>query len=110
MVGMAGELPLGEQIRRARGRQRWSQQELADRVKVTRKTVDNWENGRTTPPGATIAAIEDVLGVDLSGDGQADVYTDPDEAALWALDRFPEAERRKLIAALREARARQRAG
>lgn len=68
MFGVADGLPLGELIRRARGRRRWSQQDLADRLSVNRKTVDNWENGRTAPSGATRAAIEDVFGDDLYGE------------------------------------------
>lgn len=40
---------LGEQIRDARERRHMTQQQLADRLEVDRKTVDNWENGRTSP-------------------------------------------------------------
>jgi transcriptional regulator with XRE-family HTH domain len=70
MNGMADVLPVGERIARARGIRRWSQQELADRLRVSRKTVDNWENGRTRPSRSTLGAIEDTLGA--LDDGAAD--------------------------------------
>jgi len=62
---------IGTKIKRARERRRWSQQELANRLGVNRKTVDNWENGRTQPANS-IGALEEVLDIDLSGDEEAD--------------------------------------
>jgi transcriptional regulator with XRE-family HTH domain len=59
---MATELALGTRIKRARERRRWTQQQLADALRVDRKTVDNWENGRAYPR-SSLGAIEDVLGV-----------------------------------------------
>lgn len=58
---------IGTRIRRARERKRWSQRQLAGALGVDRKTVDNWENGRTTPR-SSIGAIEEVLGVRLDED------------------------------------------
>lgn len=57
---------IGTRIKRARERKRWSQRQLAGALGVDRKTVDNWENGRTTPR-SSIGAIEEVLGVSLDG-------------------------------------------
>ena len=57
---------LGTRIKRARERKRWTQQELADRVGVNRKTVDNWENERAIPR-SSIGALEHVLGEDFNG-------------------------------------------
>lgn len=82
--------------------------QLAEALGVSRSAVNAWINDRAYPMNS-IGALEDLLGVDLTGDGQAEVYTDPEEAALWALDRFSEDDRRKFIAALRAAR-RDRAG
>ena len=59
---------LGTRIKRARERKRWSQRELAGRVGVDRKTIDNWENGRTTPR-SSIGALGEVPGVALHQDG-----------------------------------------
>lgn len=52
---------LGSAIKRARERLRLSQKELAARIGVNVKTVDNWENGRTSPK-SSLGALEDVLG------------------------------------------------
>jgi transcriptional regulator with XRE-family HTH domain len=65
MADMATDPRLGTKIKRARERKRWTQQELADRIEVDRKTIDNWENGRTSPR-SSIGALEDVLGVVLT--------------------------------------------
>ena len=56
---------IGTRIKRARERKRWSQQRLADALQVDRKTIDNWENGRTRPR-SSVGALEDVLGTSLS--------------------------------------------
>lgn len=56
----------GSRIKRARERMRWTQKELADQLGVDRKTVDNWENGRTRPRSSA-GAIEAVLGIRLDG-------------------------------------------
>jgi len=57
---------IGTSIKRARERKRWSQRQLASALGVDRKTVDNWENGRTMPR-SSIGALEEVLGVSLDG-------------------------------------------
>lgn len=65
---------IGTSIKRARERKRWSQQRLADALGVDRKTVDNWENGRTRPR-SSIGAIEEVLGVSLDGEPRRELPT-----------------------------------
>ena len=64
------DTPLGTVIARARQRKRWTQEELAKRLGVTRGAVTNWETGASYPR-RTIGAIEEVLGVDLSPYQQA---------------------------------------
>lgn len=59
---------LALRIKRARERLGWTQQELAERIGRDRKTVDNWENSRTTPR-SSIGALEAVLGISLGEDG-----------------------------------------
>jgi transcriptional regulator with XRE-family HTH domain len=58
---------IGTMIKRARERKRWTQRQLAAALEVDRKTVDNWENGRTRP-ARSIGALEAVLGVSLTED------------------------------------------
>jgi transcriptional regulator with XRE-family HTH domain len=93
---------LDVRIKRARELKRWSQQRLANEIGVDRKTIDNWENGRTYPR-SSIGALEGALGP-LSDDGE--VYTDPAERAIWEDGSLPEGEKRDLIAELRERRRR----
>lgn len=73
---MATEPLIGTAIKRARERKRWTQRQLADALRVNIKTVDNWENGRTSPR-SSIGAIEEVLGISLDG-GQAEPEPDDD--------------------------------
>ena len=103
MIAMATEPPVGIKIRRARERKRWTQQQLADALEVNVKTVNNWETGRTEPANS-IGAIEAALSVNLSDGWGVERYDDPDEAEIWAMTRFTEAEKRALIAALRHER------
>ena len=70
-------MSLGDKIKAARDRLRWSQQQLADAIGVDRKTVDNWEHGRTRPLRAHLAALERILGP-LKG-GPDDLYTIADD-------------------------------
>lgn len=65
--------PIGDRIRRARERLRMSQQELADRLRVSRGAVNSWERNRTYPQ-SSIGALEDILGIRLT-DGEG---PDPD--------------------------------
>jgi transcriptional regulator with XRE-family HTH domain len=58
MSGMASAERYGTQIKRARERRHLTQQELADRLGVDRKTVDNWENSRTFPRNR-VGALEE---------------------------------------------------
>jgi transcriptional regulator with XRE-family HTH domain len=64
---------VGDQIRSARHRRQWTQKQLADAVGVNVKTVDNWENGRTSPKNR-LGAVEEVLGLRLG-----DEPTEPEE-------------------------------
>lgn len=57
---------LGDRIRSAREAINLSQEELADRVGVSARTVGNWERGDTDPRKA-IGKIERELGIILRG-------------------------------------------
>ncbi len=96
MTVMATDHPrIGDLIRRARERRRWTQQQLADRIHVDRKTVDNWENDRSYPRSA-IGALEQELGISFS-DGPHRTATR--EEMLEAVRRM-EAEARRVRAML----------
>jgi transcriptional regulator with XRE-family HTH domain len=76
---------LGTRIKRARERKRWTQQELANRVGVNRKTIDNWENDRAVPR-SSLGALEATLApfFTVSG-GVPDPPADPRERELYDL-------------------------
>lgn len=52
----------GDQIRTARERRRMTQQELADELGVSLRTVSNWERGESIPRNRA-GAIEEFLGI-----------------------------------------------
>ena len=82
------DAPVGEKIRRARERRRWTQKRLADEIGgVSFKTVGNWERGLSYPRNA-IGRIEEVLAISLTEDAGAPAPpADPTERELWDLAR-----------------------
>lgn len=48
------------ELRKSRG---WSQEELGEKLGVTRQTVSKWELGETTPEMEKIAAISELFGI-----------------------------------------------
>jgi transcriptional regulator with XRE-family HTH domain len=60
---------LGATIRAARLERRWTLDELAERVGVTRITVAKVERGDLTPRIGTVLEAAALLGVPLLGDG-----------------------------------------
>lgn len=48
------------ELRRARG---WSQEELAERINVTRQSVSKWESGQSTPDLDKILQLSEIFGV-----------------------------------------------
>ena len=75
-------------LRKARG---WSQEELAERIGVTRQAVSRWESGSAKPDADKIVAICDLFGVsadyllrDLAGGGEASVsFGSPQKGQPW---------------------------
>ena len=55
-----------EQIRTARERSRMTQQELADNIGVSLRTVGSWERGETIPRNR-IGALAELLGLEVGG-------------------------------------------
>ena len=48
---------LADKIIRLRKKNGWSQEELAEKVFVTRQAVSRWENGETTPNTETLKLL-----------------------------------------------------
>lgn len=95
---------LGTRIRLARGSKRLTQEQLAVAVGASVRAVGDWENDRTAP--RNLGVLVDVLGEQILGT-ETEVYTDPDEAAIWALTAFSPEERRHMIGELRDRLAQQ---
>lgn len=75
-----------EQSRAARAWLEWSQEDLAQRAKVSMSTVRDFEKGRRTPIANNLDALQRVLaeagiGLLFSADGKASGITRLDDAA-----------------------------
>ena len=60
------EISIGKAIRRARQRQRLTQDALAAKLGVSNASVVNWESGKHFPL-RHLGAIEEALGISLEG-------------------------------------------
>ena len=56
---------IGNNIKTARIRKKLTQDELAEKLYVTRQTVSNYENGKSRPDVEFLISISDILGVEL---------------------------------------------
>lgn len=54
---------MSARIKEARLARNWSQQELADRVRVSQPTIVHWEQGTHTPRHLALSRLADTLGV-----------------------------------------------
>ena len=107
-LGMPADPQIGARIRRARKLLRMTQQELADKVGVSRTTVDSWENGRSYPKRYDVA-LEEALGISLDGEpaGQDElVPADEWEQAVLSDPGLPPVMARSIVEASRAARSR----
>ena len=58
-------MEIGNQIRKYRTNLNLSQDELADKIYVTRQTISNWENNRNYPDIRSLVLLSNVFGVSL---------------------------------------------
>lgn len=72
-------MELGGQIKRQRTRLGLSQEELADRIFVTRQSVSNWENGKTYPDLQSLLRLSDLFGLSLDELIKGDIETMKEE-------------------------------
>ena len=56
---------LGEKIARLRRKNGWSQEELADKMEVSRQAVSKWESNQTTPDLERILRLSSLFGVTI---------------------------------------------
>jgi transcriptional regulator with XRE-family HTH domain len=57
---------LGKALRSARAEKRWTQQQVADALGITRVAVGQWEKGETQPSTANLLAVCKLLGLDVA--------------------------------------------
>ena len=58
-------MEIGNQIRKYRADLKLSQDDLAEKVYVTRQTISNWENNRNYPDIRSLVLLSNVFGVSL---------------------------------------------
>ena len=58
-------MDIGKQIRKHRTELKLSQDDLADKVYVTRQTISNWENDRNYPDIRSLVLLSNVFGISL---------------------------------------------
>lgn len=59
-------MKLEEKLMKLRKENAWSQEELADKLNVSRQTVSKWELGQTTPDTDNLTKIASIFGVSVS--------------------------------------------
>lgn len=67
------EMELGKQIKRYRTELNMSQEELADKVFVSRQTVSNWENDKNYPDIKSLLLLSEVFDVSLDNLVKGDI-------------------------------------
>ncbi len=65
---------IGNKIIELRKKENWSQEQLADKLNVSRQTVSKWETNQAAPSAANIRALCEAFGV------QSDYFISADEA------------------------------
>ena len=58
-------MEIGKQIRKYRTELKLSQDDLADKIYVTRQTISNWENDRNYPDIRSLVLLSNVFGISL---------------------------------------------
>lgn len=58
-------MEIGDQIRKYRTERKLSQDDLAEKIYVTRQTVSNWETGRNYPDIRSLILLSELFGVSL---------------------------------------------
>lgn len=56
---------IDEMIKQKRTEQQLTQEQLAEKIFVTRKTISNWENGKTTPYLESLIRLSENFNVSL---------------------------------------------
>lgn len=82
------QMEIGNQIRKYRTNLNLSQDELADKIYVTRQTISNWENNRNYPDIRSLVLLSNVFGVSLDILVKGDLKQMKDEIKKEDIRRF----------------------
>lgn len=66
-------MELGNKIKYYRGEKELSQEELAERVYVSRQTISNWENNKSYPDINSIVLLSEIFGISIDNLIKGDV-------------------------------------
>lgn len=58
-------MKIGEQLKKQRELNHWSQQNLADQLHISRQSISKWEQGTALPSFANVVAISDLFNITL---------------------------------------------
>ena len=58
-------MELGKHIKKYRTEAGWSQEELADRVYVSRQTISNWENDKSYPDIKSLVLLSEIFSISI---------------------------------------------
>ena len=58
-------MDLGKKIMTMRNEKNLSQEQLAEKLNVTRQTISNWENGSKIPSAETLDRLSEILNVSI---------------------------------------------
>lgn len=77
-------MTIGERLRQARKKQQLTQQQVADALHVSRKTISSWETGRSYPDVASLVGLSDLRAIttDLLLKGDAALLADLTRRAI----------------------------
>ncbi len=90
-------MEIGKQIRKYRMEAKLSQDELADKIYVTRQTISNWENDRNYPDIRSLVLLSSVFGISLDNLVKGDVETMKEQIDAEDIRRFKRDQRVYLI-------------
>ena len=68
-------MELGKQIKKHRQEKQLSQEELADRVYVSRQTISNWENDKSYPDVNSLVLLSEIFQISLDNLIKGDIET-----------------------------------
>jgi len=74
---------IGRAIREARKQNALSQEELAEKLKVSQGSISNWERGEQEPDEDTKARLQSVLGANFLSVGQREDAGGPSIVSAW---------------------------